>query len=142
MIFKYRKAFGALRFMLGFLFLAYPVIEFLNNYSASQDEHFTWLFAIFFFLLYTISATRNGIKEFNLDWPHFNLLRFFEIALNGFISLYLVILIFWLELRPFGITLFILAVVILIIHTFRDIRLLSIQYYDRKKKAKEMENQS
>ncbi len=136
MLFKYRKYFGALRIFFGLVFFFFPVYEMIRNASESGPDFSRWGFILFFFLLYSVSAISNGIKEINEQMPGFHLLRFFEASLNGFIAIYLLILIFSLELDFGAKFLFLLLNLVLIIAMVRDLRLISLQYYEKKKKKK------
>jgi hypothetical protein len=136
-IFKYRKQFAVLRIILGILYLYYPLNEFILKDKKLPEGQEQWIIVVFFFLLYTISAINNGIKEFKGDLPSFNLLRFFEVSMNGLIALYLLIIIFAVKLAP-AIIFFLLVLNALIIVGFvRDLRILSIQYYDKRRKMKD-----
>jgi hypothetical protein len=136
-IFKYRKQFAVLRIILGILYLYYPLKEFILKDKKLPEGQEQWIIVVFFFLLYTISAINNGIKEFKGDLPSFNLLRFFEVSMNGLIALYLLIIIFAVKLAP-AIIFFLLVINALIIVGFvRDLRILSIQYYDKRRKMKD-----
>jgi hypothetical protein len=63
-IFKYRKQFAVLRIILGILYLYYPLNEFILKDKKLPEGQEQWIIVVFFFLLYTISAINNGIKEF------------------------------------------------------------------------------
>ena len=134
---RYKKLFGSIRLLLGMLFVIYPFAQYLNSRNAQGEETSSWMFALLFFILYAISALANGIREIQGKQPAFSLLRFFEITLNSFIAVYLVIILFAVKLNH--ITVFLLAVLVLVvaISALRDMRYISIQYYDRKQKMKD-----
>ncbi len=132
MLIKYRKLFGFIRLILGVIFFSYPLIEFVKANTADSINQQKWLFALFFFLLYMISAVKNGFRELSGKLPSFDLLRFFEIAMNGFMALYM-ILISIAAKAGFATTLaiFFLAL-ILILNMVRDLQIVSFQYYEKK----------
>jgi hypothetical protein len=136
-IFKYRKHFAILRIILGILYLYYPLNEFILKDKKLPEGQEQWIIVVFFFLLYTISAINNGIKEFKGDLPSFNLLRFFEVSMNGLIALYLLIIIFAVKLAPAIIFFLLILDALIIIGFVRDLRILSIQYYDKRRKMKD-----
>lgn len=133
---KYKKLFGVIRILLGILFLIYPLMEFLKGTGEKSMDHQKWLFALFFFLLYAVSAVKNGIHELRNVNPSFDLLRFFEASMNGFIALYLVIVTFAIKSSFFTSTVLLLLVLILILSLVRDLRILSLQYYERRQQTR------
>ena len=134
MIFKYRRIFGIIRILLGILFSSYAGYQYFQQGGPISEEKMTMLFVMVFFLMYSYSAIRNGVRELNENMPAFNLLRFFEAAMNGFIGLYFLILIFTLELLPTVRFIFLLVDIIIVVSMVRDLRIISIQYFDRRRK--------
>lgn len=133
MIFKYRRIFGFIRIFLGITFTSYAAYYYFQENGPISEESMTMLFVLVFFLMYSFSSIRNGIREINDNMPAFNLLRFFEAAMNGFIGLYFLILIFTLELLPTVRFLFLIIDLAIILSMVRDLRIISIQYYDKKR---------
>lgn len=134
MLFKYRKHFGIFRIFLGILLALTAGYYYFQQTGPVSEEKMTILFVLIFFLMYSYSAIRNGISEFNENMPAFNLLRFFEAAMNGFLGLYLLILVFTMNVNiPVRMVILLLDILI-IISMVRDLRIISIQYYDRKRK--------
>ncbi|MCK4920559.1 MAG: hypothetical protein KAS71_05900 [Bacteroidales bacterium] len=133
MIFKYRRIFGFFRILLGITFTSYAAYYYFQENDPISEDSMTMLFVLVFFLMYSFSSIRNGIREINENMPAFNLLRFFEAAMNGFIGLYFLILIFTLELLPTVRFLFLIIDVAIVISMVRDLRIISIQYFDRKR---------
>lgn len=136
MLIKYRKFFGVARIFLGIIFFSYPLIEFLNDGGLSGANQQRWIFAIFFFLLYAISSIKNGIREIMGTLPAFDFLRFFEIAMNGFMSVYVAIIAFAMDSSSLTLGLLLLFAIMLFISMLRDLRILSIQYYERRQAMK------
>lgn len=134
MIFKYRKLFGIIRILLGILYLLFPGYEYFRQGGELSELSMTLLFVFLFFLLYSLSAIRNGILELNKVLPAFNLLRFFEAAMNGFIGLYILIISVYMKISSSTKIFFVLLALIIIMHMIRDLKLISIQYYDRRRK--------
>lgn len=133
---QYKKIFGIIRILLGILFFLYPTYEFLNQNGTQSDDSIRWLFVMIFFMLYSYSAIRNGIRELGGIQPAFNLPRFFEASMNGFLSIYLFILFFVSEMNASAkIILFILALATLF-SMIRDIRIISLQYLERKQRTR------
>lgn len=141
MLIKYQRLFGIIRIIAGLLFFIYPVRYSLSAENTAGEDKLRWLFVLFFFTIYAISAIRNGIREINRTLPHFNLLRFFEASMNGFVSAYLLIVLFTADLNGFAWFFVFLLTIILILSMVRDVRMISIQYYDRKRKVHEKQNQ-
>ena len=133
---KYKKLFGTIRILLGVLFLSYPAYEFFNQENAQSEETMRWVFVFFFFLLYAYSAVRNGVRELAGELPAFNLPRFFEASMNGFISIYLLILIFAAKLNGYARFLLVILTLLTIFTMVRDLRIISFQYYERRRKMK------
>ena len=133
---KYKKLFGTIRILLGIIFLIYPAYEFLNQQGFQSEESARWLFVFIFFLLYAYSAINNGIKEIGGNPPAFNLVRFFEAAMNGFVSLYLIIIIIAANINANGKFLLVLLALLTLISMVRDLRIISLQYYEKKQKLK------
>jgi hypothetical protein len=133
LLIKYKKFFGTFRILLGILYLAYPLSEYLKLSESSDKQK--WVFAIFFFVLYSFSAIKNGFKEIKDELPSFDLLRFFEIAMNGFISIYLLIVTVATRPSAFTFIFLIILAVLLALSMLRDLRLFSLQYYIRKKES-------
>ncbi len=137
MLIKYQKIFGIIRILLGIVFFSYPLIEFMNDEGLTGPNHQRWLFAMFFFLLYAISSIKNGVREIMGTLPAFDFLRFFEIALNGFMAIYVAIIAFAMESTSLTLFLLLLIALILFISMLRDMRILSLQYYERKRSMKD-----
>ena len=135
MIFKYRKQFGVIRIILGILFMVFPVYEYLRRGGEFSEESVSLLFVMAFFLIYSFSAIKNGIRELSDILPAFDLFRFFEAAMNGFMGMFFLILIFAKSIPPVGKFVFIILAGITIISMIRDLRLISIQYFDKKKQS-------
>ena len=133
MLFKYRKIFGIIRILLGILFIIYPGYYYFSQETILSEQGMTIFFVFVFFLLYAYSAIRNGIQEINENLPAFNMLRFFEASMNGFIGLYFLILVFTLKIPMHVKVLFFLITIVIIIAMVRDIKLISIQYIERKR---------
>jgi hypothetical protein len=133
---KYKKLFGTIRILLGALFLIYPAYEFFNQGGEQSEETMRWVFVFFFFLLYSYSAVRNGVRELAGELPAFNLPRFYEASMNGFISAYLLILIFASQLNGYAKFLLILLTLLTLLSMIRDLRIISLQYYERKQKLR------
>ena len=133
---KYRKFFGIIRIFLGILFFMYPAYEFFSQGDLQSEESFRWLFVMLFFLAYAYSSVKNGIREIGGLNPAFNLLRFFEASMNGFLSLYLLILVFASEMSGFANFFIIILALITIFNMVRDIRIISLQYYEKKQKTR------
>ncbi len=133
---KLKKLFGTIRIILGVLFLGYPAYEFFNQETAQSEESMRWVFVFFFFLLYAYSAVRNGVRELAGELPAFNLPRFFEASMNGFISFYLIILIIASSLNGYARFMLLVLTLLTIFTMVRDLRIISLQYYDRKRKMK------
>ena len=136
MLIKYRKIFGLIRILLGILLFAYPLIEFLNDGGLTGVNQQRWLFAMFFFLLYAISSIKNGVREIMGSLPAFDFLRFFEIALNGFMSIYVIIIAIAMKSSSMTMMLLLLFALLLFVSMLRDMRILSLQYYQKKKAMK------
>jgi hypothetical protein len=132
----YKKLFGTIRILLGILFFAYPAIEYFNSGEMQSESSMRWLFVMIFFIAYAYSSIRNGIREIGGYQPAFNLLRFFEASMNGFIAVYIVILLFAASIN--NIIKFPLFILFLLtfLSMVRDIRIISIQYLDRKHRAR------
>ena len=135
MIFKYRRVFGLIRILLGVVFTSYAAYYYFQENGSISEESMTMLFVFSFFLMYSFSSIRNGVRELNENMPAFNLLRFFEAAMNGFIGFYFLILIFTLDLLFTVRILFLLIDIVIIISMVRDLRIISIQYFDRKRQG-------
>jgi len=133
---KYKKVFGLIRLFLGMTLFIYPAYEFFRKGGLNGEEGFRWLFIFVFFLLYAYSSIRNGFRELAGLWPKFNLPRFFEASMNGFISLYLLILIIGSRLNSTTKFLLLFLFVLFLFSMIRDLRMISIQYYDRKQKLR------
>jgi len=133
MLFKYRRIFGIFRILLGVTFTSYAAYYYFQQSGPISEDKMTMLFVLVFFLMYSYSSIHNGIREINENLPAFNLLRFFEAAMNGFIGLYFLILIFTIELLPAVRFIFLLIDILIVISMVRDLKLISIQYYDRKR---------
>lgn len=133
---KYRKLFGIIRIFLGILFFMYPAFEFFRNGDLQSEESFRWLFVMLFFLAYAYSSVRNGVREIGGFNPAFNLLRFFEASLNGFISLYLLILVFASSMSGYAKFFLIVLALVTILNMVRDVRIISLQYYEKKQKTR------
>ncbi len=133
---KYRKFFGIIRIFLGILFFMYPAYEFFSLGDLHSEESIRWLFVMLFFLAYSYSSVRNGIREIGGFNPAFNLLRFFEASLNGFLSLYLLILVFGSKITGFARFFLIILSLITIVNMVRDIQIISLQYFEKKQKAR------
>lgn len=136
MIFKYRRTFGIIRIFLGILLLVYPVYEYLQQKGELSEDSMTLLFVMIFFLLYSYSAISNGIREISLQMPAFNLLRFFEAAMNGFLGLYLLIITVAMKIAITAKILILLLAIIIIVNMVRDLRLISIQYVEKRRNQK------
>jgi hypothetical protein len=134
---KFKKLFGLIRILLAVMFVLYPFSQYLNSGDAGENNKSSWMFALLFFILYAISALANGLREIRGEQPAFSLLRFFEITLNSFVAVYLIILLFALKLNPSVIILFIILAMVLAVSTLRDMRYISLQYYERKQKLNE-----
>ena len=132
---RFNKLFGIIRIILGLLFLMYPTFEFFNQGGLQSEKNTRWLFVFIFFLIYAYSAVRNGLRELAGNPPAFNLSRFFEASLNGFISVYLIILIFATGLNSYAKFLLALLAITTLLSMIRDIRILSMQYYERKQRT-------
>ncbi len=134
---KYQKLFGAIRLLLGALFVIYPFSQYLISSRSGSPETSSWIFALVFFILYAVSAFANGLRELQGKPPSFSLLRFFEITLNSFVALYIVIILFVLKLNAATLFLAILLTLVITISALRDMRYLSLQYYEKKQKLKD-----
>ncbi len=134
---KYQKLFGAIRLLLGALFVIYPFSQYLISYRSGSPDTSSWIFALVFFILYAVSAFANGLRELQGKPPSFSLLRFFEITLNSFVALYIVIILFVLKLNAATLFLAILLTLVIAISALRDMRYLSLQYYEKKQKLKD-----
>lgn len=133
MLFKYRRIFGFFRIFLGLTFISYAAYFYFQQSGPISEELMTMLFVLVFFLMYSYSSIRNGIREINENLPAFNLLRFYEAAMNGFIGLYFLIRIYVMDLLP-GVKIFFLLIdIAIIVSMVRDLKIISIQYYDRKR---------
>jgi hypothetical protein len=129
---RYQRFFGILRILLGAAYLLVPAYPLINGLYAEGDDRNRLYFTFLFFLLYAYSSITNGLRELRHTQPAFSLLRFFEFALNGFISLYLLILfatsgIIW----SFRIIM-LLGALVIIVSFVRDARIISRQYAERK----------
>lgn len=133
MIFKYRKHFGIIRILLGILFLVFPVYEYLRRGGEISEESMTLLFVMVFYLMYSYSAIKNGIRELNNNMPSFDLFRFFEAAMNGFMGLFFLILTFSKSIAPAGKFFVFILAVLTIANMIRDLRLISIQYVEKRR---------
>ncbi len=133
---KYRKFFGIIRIFLGILFFLYPTYEFFNQDDLQSEESTRWLFVMLFFLAYAYSSVKNGIREIGGFNPAFNLLRFFEASLNGFLSLYLLILVFSSKMSNYAKFFLVILILITFLNMVRDIRILSLQYFEKKQKTR------
>jgi hypothetical protein len=133
---KYKKLFGIIRILLGMLFFIYPAYEFFQQGGIQSEESMRWLFVFIFFLVYAYSAIRNGIREIGGLDPAFNLPRFFEASMNGFISIYIIILLIVAELNGYAKFLLFILTLLTLISMIRDLRYISLQYYDKKQRAK------
>ncbi len=140
MLIKYQRLFGVIRIIAGLIFFIYPIRYSLTAEHTLQEDRVRWLFVLFFFTVYAISAVRNGIREINREMPHFNLLRFFEASMNGFVSAYLLIVLFTAKLNGYAQFFLFILTAILILSMVRDVRMISLQYYDKRKKAHEKQN--
>jgi len=134
---KYKKLFGAIRILLGILFVVYPFSQYMKTHAEGSQDSDSWMFALIFFILYAVSAIANGLRELQNKVPSFNLLRFFEITLNSFVAIYIVIVIFAVKLNPASVVLFALLALVVAVSALRDMRFLSLQYYEKKQKLKE-----
>lgn len=133
MLFKYRRIFGFFRIVLGVTFTSYAAYYYFKESGPISEEKMTMLFVLTFFLMYSYSSIRNGIRELNENLPAFNLIRFFEAAMNGFIGLYFLILIITMEILPAVRVFFLIIDIAIIVSMVRDLKIISIQYYDRKR---------
>ncbi|MCF8381359.1 MAG: hypothetical protein K9H49_17430 [Bacteroidales bacterium] len=133
MLFQYRRLFGIFRILLGILFTTVTAYFYFQKSGPVSEESMEMLFVFLFFLMYSYSSIRNGIREINENLPAFNLLRFYEAAMNGFIGLYFLILIFTLDLLPGVRVLFLIIDIAIVLSMVRDLKIISIQYYDKKK---------
>lgn len=133
---KYKKLFGTIRIFLGMLFFIYPAYEFFQQGGMQSEESIRWLFVFIFFLIYAYSAIRNGIRELGGHNPAFNLPRFFEASLNGFISIYIIILLIVADLNGYAKFLLFMLTLLTIVSMIRDMRYISLQYYEKKQRAK------
>jgi hypothetical protein len=140
MLIKYQRFFGILRIISGVIFIIYPVQNYLNMEETSSEDDLRSFFVMLFFAIYAISAIRNGILELSRKMPLFNLFRFFESAMNGFVSVYLFIILFTAELNAYAKFLIFILASVLLLSMIRDTRLISVQYYDKRKKAHEKRN--
>lgn len=134
---KYRKLFGIIRILLGLLFLLYPFSQYLKSGQEGGQDNTKWLFALIFFILYTLSAIANGLRELQGRTPAFTLLRFFEITLNSFVALYLLIIVFTVKLDVVAVILLLLSALVIAIAALRDMRYVSLQYYEKRQRLKE-----
>ncbi len=135
MIIKYRKHFGVIRILLGILFLIFPVYEYLRRGGEISEESMSLLFVMVFFMLYSYSAIKNGIRELGDIMPAFDLFRFFEAAMNGFMGLFFLILTFSKSIPGLGKIVFFILTVITILNMVRDMRLISLQYVEKRKQS-------
>lgn len=133
---KYKKLFGTIRILLGMLFFIYPAYEFFQQGGMQSEESMRWLFVFIFFLIYSYSAIRNGIRELGGQNPAFNLPRFFEASMNGFISVYIIILLIAADLNGYAKFLLFILSLLTLLSMIRDLRYISLQYYEKKQRAK------
>ncbi len=133
---KYRKLFGSIRILLGILFVIYPFSQYLDAHRSGSEDSSSWMFALIFFILYAVSALANGFRELQGNTPSFSLLRFFEITLNSFVAFYILIILFAVKLNAMTIFLLSLLALVIAVSTLRDMRYLSLQYYEKKQKLK------
>lgn len=131
-----KKLFGFLRIILGILFFIYPANEFFKQGGMHSEESMRWLFVMLFFLIYSYSAIRNGLREIGGFPPAFNLTRFYEAAMNGFISIYMFILLFVSGLNLYAKVLLLVLALLTLISMIRDIRIISLQYLEKKQKLR------
>ncbi len=117
---------------MGVLFVIYPFSQFMKSREAGSQESSSWMFALFFFILYAVSAIANGLRELQDKPPSFSLLRFFEVTLNSFVAVYLLILLFVLKLNSVSFSLLLILIIVIAISAIRDMRYLSLQYYEKK----------
>ncbi len=129
-----KKTFGLIRIFLGILFFIYPAYEFFSLGGTQSEESIQWLFVMLFFLAYSYSAVRNGIREIGGFLPAFNIFRFFEASMNGFISIYLIILIFASNLNGYAKFLLVILCLLTLFSMVRDIKIISLQYFEKKQK--------
>lgn len=101
-----------------------------------SEESMRWLFVFIFFLIYAWSAIRNGIRELGGENPAFNLARFFEASMNGFLSIYIIILLIVAELNGYAKFLLFILFLLTLLSMIRDLRYISLQYYEKKQRAK------
>ena len=134
---KYHRLFGSIRILLGILFVIYPFSQYMKTSASGSQDSSSWMFALLFFILYAVSAIANGLRELQGKTPSFSLLRFFEITLNSFVALYIIIIIIAVKLNAISIFLFVLLTLVITISALRDMRYLSLQYYEKKQKLKE-----
>ena len=137
LIYKKKKLFAILRIFYGIALFLFPLNEYIiKNHGLPPEGQEQWIFVVFFFFIYAFSSVNNGIKEWQGKLPAFNLLRFFEVSMNGLISGYAIILLVTYKLNPLSLFLLIFFTAGLILSFVRDLRILSLQYYERKKNAK------
>ncbi len=133
---KYNRLFGIIRILLGILFIIYPFSQYLDAMKNESSTSSSWMFALLFFILYAISALANGLREIQGKQPAFSLLRFFEVTLNSFVTIYIIIIILAVHLNPVTVFLFTLLDTVIAISALRDMRYISIQYYEKKETLK------
>jgi len=127
-----RYGFGVLRLLAGLLFVYVPARIIWLDKSPDLTENTGLLFTSFFFLLYSWSAVTNGIRELREIPPAFSLLRFFEIAMNGFVSVYLIILTIVAQTALSFRIMMLLGAFFLGIMMVRDARLVSRQVAEKR----------
>lgn len=130
------RLFGLLRIILGIAYLSVPAYPLFSGTFPEGDDRNRIYFTFLFFLVYSYSAIVNGLREIRKTEPAFNLLRFFELAMNGFISLYLVILFATSGANLSFRIILLLASIIIMISTVRDARIIGVQYRAKKAEAK------
>lgn len=133
---KYKKLFGIIRIFLGMLFLIYPAFEFFQQGGMQSEESMRWLFVFIFFLVYSFSAVRNGIREVGGQNPAFNFIRFFEASMNGFISVYIIIILIASRLNSYAKFMLFILIILTLFSMIRDIRYISLQYYEKKQRTR------
>lgn len=138
---NYKKLFGSIRVFLGILVISYPIMEYMKvqNNQFSIEQNIRWLFVFLFFLLYSWSAIQNGIRELKGELPKFNLPRFFEASMNGFLGIYMLIFLFFQQLNGYAKFMLALVALITLTNMVRDLRIISLQYYEKRQKMKSRE---